>query len=55
MDPVLAEAHWHMEQVEKNERHLRVTMEDIDTDEADFQQVLDRVDGCENHLVQHNG
>ena len=37
VDPVLAEAHWHMEQVENHASYLRVTMEDVDTDEADFQ------------------
>ena len=55
VDPVLAEAHWHMEQVENHASYLRVTMEDVDTDEADFQQVLDESTDAKNHLVQHNG
>ena len=47
MDLVLAQAHWHMAQVEKQARYLRVmgnrTMEDMDTDKADFQQLLDEL------------
>ena len=30
-------------------------MEDLHTDEADFQQLLDELTDAKNHLVQHNG
>ena len=47
VDTVLAEAHWHMEQLENHARYLRVmgnrTVEDVDIDEADFQQLLDEL------------
>ena len=43
VDPVPAEAHWHVEQVEHHARYLRMmgnrTMEDLDITEADFQQL----------------
>ena len=43
MDPVPAEAQWHMEQVENHARCLRVmgnrTLGDMDIDEADVQTV----------------
>ena len=51
MDLVPAEAHWHMVHVKNHARGFRMmgnrTMEDVDSDEADFQQLLGRVDGCE--------
>ena len=58
MDPVLAEAHWRMRQVENHARYLRMvgnrTVEDLDIDEADFQQLLDELTDANNNLVQHN-
>ena len=43
-NPVLAEAHWYFEQVEKHARYLRAmsnrTMEDLDIDEADVEWVF---------------
>ena len=57
VDP--AEAHWHIEQVESNARYLRRmgnrTMEHLDIDEADFQQLLNELTDAANNLVQHNG
>ena len=53
--PVLAEAHWHMEQVENRARHLlevgNRTKEDMDMDEADSQQLLDELTYAENNHV----
>ena len=47
MDPVLAEAHLHMEQARNRARYLCMmgsrTVEDLDIDEADFQQLLDEL------------
>ena len=44
---VVTEAHWHTERVENHARDLRMmgdrTMEDLITDEADFQQLLDEL------------
>ena len=58
MDPVLAEAHWRKRQVENHARYLRMmgnrTVEDLDIDEADFQQLLDELTDANNNLVQHN-
>ena len=56
MDIVLAEVHWHMEQVDNHAGHLRMighrTVEDLDTDEADSQQLLDDLTHAKNNLVQ---
>ena len=55
MDPVPAEAHWHMEQVENHARYLGMmgnrTKEDLDIDEADFPQLLDELTDAKNSLV----
>ena len=59
MDDVLVEAHWHMVLVDNHARHLRMmgdsTMEDLDIDEADYQQLMDELTDAKNNLVQHNG
>ena len=59
MDPVAAEAQWHMEQVENHARCLRVmgnqTLGDMDMDEADVQQLLDELTDTTNNLAQHSG
>ena len=59
VDVGLAEAHRHMEQVENHTGNLRMvgnrTMEDLDIDEADFQQLLDELTDAKNNLAQHNG
>ena len=48
-----------MELVENHARYLRMmghrTMEDVDIDEADSQQLLDELTDAKNHLAQHNG
>ena len=47
------------EQLEHLARYLRVmgnqTKEDLDIDEAEFQQLLDEMKDAINNLVQHNG
>ena len=47
VDPDHAEAHWYVGQVENHARYLRVagnrTMEDMDIDEADLQQLPDEL------------
>ena len=59
MDPVPAEAHWHMEQVGNHARDLGMmgnrTMEDLDIDEADFQLLLDELMDAKNIFAQHKG
>ena len=50
VDLVLADAQWHMRQVENHARYLRVM------DNRTVPTVAGRVDGCERTiLVQHNG
>ena len=55
VDPVPAETHWHIEQVENHARYLRMmdrTVEDLDIDDADFQVLLDELTGAKNNLLQ---
>ena len=55
VDPVSAEARWYVEQAENLARHLRTmgnrTLEDMDTDESDFQQLLDELIGAKHNLL----
>ena len=52
--PVPAEAHWHLRQVDNHARFLRMmgnrTMEDLDSDEAEFQQILAELTDAKNNF-----